>query len=678
MFSDSMKKLMWKWQRLRAMRIGEVSHRARRYLGSEIGALCVHSGWSPRPRGEVKPKLTLFGGVPEWRELWQKQYSLEANQLDELIAGYVFFFGYPKLHVGTPVDWHKDPLTGTRAPLVFHSRIDYRESARVGNVKVIWELGRHQHLVSLAVAYAVSGERTYKTAVVEQIESWIATNPYGIGIHWCSALEVALRLISWAAVHSLLSLRDGENGLFAAVGDRKQLGAALYQQAYFVRHNLSRHSSANNHLIGELTGLFLACLVFDLGSDGQRWATAARVELEREAVAQVHPDGVNKEQSSYYHLWVLEYLLVAWLAGSRAGYAFSQGFGDRIVAMARFLKDLQPDGGIPPQIGDADDGAVMRFDTTPKGDPYTAVLAAANAISGRCDGHKWLVGVPQKAFWYGLIRSGSAESLNTTQDGETGAPCYPHVYRNGGYAVLRGGNTHLVFDAGPLGYLSIAAHGHADALSFCAAIDGIWWLLDPGTSSYHDDPRWRNYFRGTAAHNTLLVDNCDQSLIAGPFLWHRHAHARLESCDIDTDGCQVVRGSHDGYQSLGVRHIREVRLTPERGDINVCDIIDGNGEHELALHFHFAPEVRLAPLPDGSWVAHHPGSRYSIQVVVDGTWQWRQARGSEEPILGWYSSSLGHKQPSATLQGHWRGSLPCQVKTCLCVLSAKEAYQQGC
>ena len=225
------------------------------------------------------------------------------------MAGRINFFGHDALDVGMPVAWHRDPVTRTEAPREFGKSINYRDDRLVGNIKFTWELGRHQHLVPLAVAYAVSGDTKYRKAVIDQVDGWIDDNPYAIGIHWCSALEVSLRLVSWALVHSLLVLRDGEQGLFASVRDPERLGTSIYQQAWFVRHFLSRYSSANNHLIGELCGLWVACQTFDLGEQGDEWGIFAREELEREARLQVHADGVNREQAAYYHLWVLEYFL---------------------------------------------------------------------------------------------------------------------------------------------------------------------------------------------------------------------------------------------------------------------------------------------------------------------------------------------------------------------------------
>ena len=101
----------------------------------------------------------------------------------------------------------------------------------------------------------------------------------------------------------------------------------------------------------------------------------------------------------------------------------------------------------------------------------------------------------------------------------------------------------LLVDAGPLGYLSIAAHGHADALSLMLSIGDREILIDPGTYAYHTDPAWRRYFRSTLAHNTVGIDELDQSVQAGNFMWTDHARARCIEFDAGGDPQRFV-GEH--------------------------------------------------------------------------------------------------------------------------------------
>jgi len=593
-----MNQIGWLINRLRVMSLSEVLFRVRRSVVQRLEQRRVGAGWQPQPAKTVQPKTSLLGQDADLISRWGRQHQLDHLGLDAYLAGRINFFGHEPLDVGNPVAWHRDPVTGIEAPLVFGKTLNYRDDSVVGNVKFIWELGRHQHLVPLAIAYAVTGELRYREAIAEQIDGWIEQNPYAMGIHWCSALEVSLRLISWSLVHSLLAVRDGEEGLFAAVQDSASLGAVIYQQAHFVRHFLSRYSSANNHLIGELSGLWVACQVFDLGEQGRVWSNFAQEELERESGLQVHTDGVDKEQAFYYHLWVLEYLFFVWLVGARCNHPFSEAFTSRILAMARFLEDASPDGGEPPQVGDADDGFVARFQPTWSPRPYRELLDAIASVFGGADD-----GNSEKAFWYCAM----AKTDKTPYPVFEWQRSYPVIYPQGGYAVLGGAGCHLVFDAGPLGYLGIAAHGHADALSFCLAIDGEWWLVDPGTYAYHSDSGWRSYFRGTSAHNTIRVNRQDQSQIGGAFMWLRKAVAGFEAvAEENNEIYQIVKGRHDGYAAIGVSHCRELKLSAAKQQLEIVDTLKSRGRQGKVaeIYYHFAPDVDIEPGPEAHcWIA---------------------------------------------------------------------------
>jgi len=448
-----------------------------------------------------------------------------------------------------------------------------------------------------------------------------------------------------------LVLKDGESGLFAAVSDPHRLGESIYQQAYFVRHFLSRYSSANNHLIGELAGLWVSCQVFDLGNKGREWSTFAHQELEREAGKQVHADGVDKEQAFYYHLWVLEYLLFVWLAGTRSGQGFSETFLQRILAMAHFLKDVSPDGGEPPQIGDADDGFVARFEPDWPEKPYRELLGAVDGVFSSTSKM-----VNQKAFWYRAMSVKEAGALPVSGWHRS----YPAVYPQGGYVVLGGAGCHVVFDAGPLGYLGIAAHGHADALSFCLAVDGEWWLVDPGTYAYHSAPAWRAYFRGTSAHNTIRVNGEDQSQITGPFMWGKKASAWVDKLE-EISNIQVVTASHDGYRHLGFTHSRTLRFSPADAQLELVDELKGSGRQtELAeIYYHFAPGVDIEWIAaDRCWVATREGRQKRLRIYTDASWKYEIARGNTNPISGWYSPALEEKVPTNTLRGELLSGAP--------------------
>jgi hypothetical protein len=206
-------------------------------------------------------------------------------------------------------------------------------------------------------------------------------------------------------------------------------------------------------------------------------------------------------------------------------------------------------------------------------------------------------------------------------------------------------------DGGPHGYLSIAAHAHADALSVEVRYAGIDILADPGTYCYHGEREWRSYFRSTIAHNTAELDGQSQSSERGPFMWARHAQAR--EVEVIDDG-DIARwtAEHSGYASLDppATHRRSVLLDRASRSLDIIDEIEGR--HQVRLAFHFGPEVHVEL--DGSSAAlkwPQTGTPGAAQLELPGVLQWSLHRGETDPILGWYSPSLGRRVPAYTLLG---------------------------
>lgn len=648
----------WLINRLLSMSAQEVAFRFGRAVMQRLERPRIDRRWSPgvgRPLVGSKSLLgdETTGVIDDWNRIFQ----LDECGLEGLLQGKVWLFGRLH-HLDQIIDWHRDPLTGIRAPLTYGKAIDYRDPDVVGDIKVLWELGRHQHLVPLAVAYAVTGDLRYRQQISDQIDGWVGQNPYGVGIHWCSALEVALRGIAWTMVHSMIVLRDGgSGGLVQLSSAPRALVQSIYEHGYFIRHHLSRYSSANNHLIGELVGLMCLSTVFDFGRESRAWSFLAARGLEREVERQVHRDGVSREQATHYHLEVLEYFVFACCVARSAGVDLDGGIVDRVLAMSNFLRAITPNGGLAPHIGDSDDATVNRFRVADDHDPFVEVLMAVDATFGFTEA----VGPSaEKSFWYGRIsRHADRTPMPTIRRDATPAVS---VFPDAGYAVLRADQLHLVFDAGSLGFLSIAAHGHADAMSFCAAWKGAWWLVDPGTYAYHGDQAFRSYFRGTRAHNTATIDGVDQSRIGGPFLWTKHATATLEGAGENDHGLVWAQGYHDGYRRLGWMHHR--RLEVSMGHFDVIDRFVGRSSSPTAidLYFHFAPDVEIT-LREGMCIGSRCGLLEQLTLRLDADWDWQAVRGSMEPILGWYSERLGEKQPCWTLRATRRITNECSVRT---------------
>jgi hypothetical protein len=243
-----------------------------------VQARAEHRGWIGA-RSVPAPELAARGNpwiFPDGK-LDSKKYVAAA---DRVVEGRVDVFTLREAQLGLPPRWNRDPKTGIEAPLTFGKALDYRDADLVGDIKYLWEPNRHAHLVTLAQAYALTRRRVYLETIIEHLDSWFLACPYGYGPNWASSLEAALRLINWAAVWQLVGREVlDENSDF-----RDRWLKSVYQHAEFIRGWLSLHSSANNHLIGEAAGLFVAGLAWPHWRAARGWAATGKLILEREAL----------------------------------------------------------------------------------------------------------------------------------------------------------------------------------------------------------------------------------------------------------------------------------------------------------------------------------------------------------------------------------------------------------
>jgi hypothetical protein len=250
-------KVLWRINRLRCMTPAEVGHRVLRMAKAQAERLGL-SGAAGVPAADTTKASRPWLHVPP---------RIDAARVlaaaDRIAAGRFDILALRDADLGNPPRWNRDPKTGTEAPLAFGKLLDYRDPGIVGDIKYLWEPNRHLHFVTLAQAYAISGQFRYFAAIREHLESWISECPYRLGANWASALEAAIRLINWSAAWQLLG--GARSGLFQHAGGallRKRWLDSVHQHAEFIHGHFSLYSSANNHLIGEASGLFIAAVTW--------------------------------------------------------------------------------------------------------------------------------------------------------------------------------------------------------------------------------------------------------------------------------------------------------------------------------------------------------------------------------------------------------------------------------
>jgi hypothetical protein len=213
---------------------------------------------------------------------------------------------------------------------------------------------------------------------------------------------------------------------------------------------------------------WLACLwVRRASTSGRSAARGSNLSLrllEREIRLQVGEDGVDREQAMSYHLFTMELFLLAFAIGRNTKFPFSAGYADRLRGMAGFLDTVATSSGDLPWYGDSDDA---RGFVLSEGE---SALEVAMQLAGL------LFAEPQ---WLRFRKTATAAALALVPellanlDHVAQLPATPRdLFPDAGLACIRSDDesVRLVMDFGPLGFTSIAAHGHADALSL--------WLVD--------------------------------------------------------------------------------------------------------------------------------------------------------------------------------------------------------
>ncbi len=593
-----------------------------------------------------------------------RQWRKDAVVRAEAVARHrLDLFDLRDVHLGDPIDWNFEFKAGKPTPMRFAPDIDYRDYDVTGDCKFAWEPSRHQQLVTLARAFRYTGDERFAKAVLEQIDSWMDQCPFQVGMQWRSPLELAIRLINWVWA---LSLIDSADALSRIRLERAAAVAFLHMRE--ISRKYSRYSSANNHLIGEAAGVFIGAAYFCSFKDAARWRRQSRAILEHEIVAQTYPDGGNREQALGYHLFALQFFLLAGLAARNIGEEFDPNYWQTLERMFGFAAAFIDGDEFAPMYGDSDDGYVLDLGRR-LNDPST-LMGVGAVLFERAD-FKALVGeCREPVFWlfgdHGLRRF---EDI----DGRQPSPAQSRAFPETGCYILEsgqpGGSDHVrvVFDCGELGFKSIAAHGHADALAVSLRAAGCDILVDPGTYDYFTHPSWRRYFRSTAAHNTVVVDGEDQSEMLGSFLWGRRANASCICWSPTEDGGAVV-GEHDGYRRLTdpVTHRRKVELDGRTQIVTIVDELSARRHHDLELHLHFGERCRVSKLDDRRFEVHYAAGRAVVEPDLTLTVQL--VTGSEEPIQGWVSGGYHHKSASTTLVGRRSFQGPVTLRTRITVV----------
>lgn len=465
--------------------------------------------------------------------------------------------GFGERCFGKPIQWTRDPLSNYVWPLDYHRDIKLLR-ADGSDVRVLWELNRLGHSLTLASAYSSTKDERYAAEFWAQLKSWIDQNPYGRGPNWNCAMEVALRAINLLAAFE--TFRHSPNLDAASLRSFLQL---QQQHANYIERNLEfSWLSTSNHYLSDVIGLTWLGLMLPELVDSETWCEYFGEEMLQEMEKQVLPDGSDFEASTGYHRFVTElFLYTFWLSRSN-GAKIEKKYWTKLKQMLLYTRAyLRPDG-LAPLIGDTDSGQVLPF------------------VHRRADQHAYLLEIGAVVFDDPTL----AETQHVTSQ----------AFPQAGTYIMRNKDLYLCFNASGAGLNGRGSHGHNDALSIEISAGGRAFIVDPGTYVYSADLAKRHEFRSTAYHSTVQIDGREQSTIdiQTPFVIGNEANPKVLEWTTNDDFDKVV-AEHYGYSPL--THRRTVIFNKRERFWSIDDEFLGDGDHVFEARFHFAPglDVRV-------------------------------------------------------------------------------------
>ena len=588
----------------------------------------------------------------------RQEVELAISEAEEILRHRFRLLGYCDLDYGAEIDWHLDAVHGKRAPVKAWYKIPFLDFEQVGDHKITWELNRHQHLVTLAKAWAFTGDDKYIQEIAKQFYSWQKANPYPRGINWASSLEVAFRSLSWLWVRGMLARSAKPTDSL----DRDMVRGLAVHGRYIERY-LSTYFSPNTHLIGEAVGLFFIGTLCPEIPAAARWQRKGLDIVVAEAERQVRPDGVYFEQSLYYHIYALDFFLHTRALAACNGIAVPESFDATLGRMLEVVRVLCRNG--PPEgFGDDDGGRVFnprRNRAQNMSDP----LAVGAALLGS-SAHKPAV-LTEEAIW--LFGKRAVESSQAAASPDTvPQPLFAASFTDGGlYVTASSGedSTQMLIDAGPQGHGS-SGHGHADGLSVRLWTKNQRWLVDPGSYVYVSAGDERSQFRGTAAHNTLRVDGLDQAAPRSAFSWSGLPEVAAEGW-IAGSVFTFFAGSHTGYRRLADPVLHRRMIFSLHGQYwLVRDIVEGAREHDLEIVWHFAEDVKVAP-SSGAVTASPAQGGGKLALLGASPQKWELA-----VTEGWVSPVYGEKLAAPVASFEVRVQVPAEHATLVVPLRVAE------
>ena len=623
------------------------------WLRHKLGA-----GFNPPLRVGGTRRLPRFFFLPRevpaicsiWRQRLADEAASTVGQAERICQHRFDLLGYKDVACGAEIDWHCDHVHGSQAPLrpwfKLLRLLNQADPARPGDCRIVWELNRHQHLVTLAKAYRLSGNRKFAAEVFTQWEHWHRHNPYPLGLNWMSTREIALRGLSWLWVYFLLV-----NTPELPRGFRAEWLRALYLSGRHIERYAQLHEPPEDNFLAEGVLLFFVGVLCPELEPAEDWKKRGWEIVQSDAARLAHGEEVRFEASTWQQVHRVDLLLHASILATANDVLLPPALEIIVEKMLEVLC-LLGRAGAPPKLGPEDGGRVFDAQRN-RPDDTLDPLATGSVLFGRGDFKAvagelreemlWLLGEPGiQAFDHLEKKTPLPESVALPAAG---------LYLSANPAQ----HQQLVIDARSTPVPKCHDRG-ALALSINQAGQAL--ILDPGIVATVVPGERREHQESTSLNNTLFVD------------WgglqptnRRNMESGSPAVGVDAwisgKSFDLFAGSHRrGWDEKNYLLHRRWVFSLHSEFWLVRDVALGEGVHRVGVFWHLNPEALQHSGPSGMCVEGNGANGLRVLTADDHGW-------SQEVRQGFWSPVYGASEPLNLLQFSTTTELPAEFVTLL-------------
>ena len=431
-------------------------------------------------------------------------------------------------------------------------------------------LNRMDYLCYLIEGYVITEKKAYLETCKYFIFEWIAQHNEITSTCSTRTLDTAIRCVNMMDALCYLYAFD-------YVSDKEivQICNCILKQIDYMFENYVHKYTLSNW--GSIQTCAIASLLVLLAENYKenRIYQWTQEEMKKQFAIQVYEDGMFWEQSTMYHVEVLNYGLRLLSLYNCLAIVPQTLLHEKVYALAQALYlQATPDLCIE-AFGDSDRCNIQDVmcrcsfvfqDGTFKNKAYAQFDAQSVYELGSN---------AAQAFEQIHIQKDLRYNFDGIQSG-----MYTHI------SDLSKRASFSMFTHGSLG----SGHGHCDNLHLSLYYQGKPFLIDNGRYTYREDSVLRTYLKSMPAHNTMVIDDKPMSvakqswdnekfaLVLKPYFYHNQSIHYYEGVVLDD------QENHTIIRKLFV-------IDPSIWF--VCDSVIAKGKHEIKQYFHFDPKVNV-------------------------------------------------------------------------------------